>query len=298
MKRIFYIFLFLLIASPAWATSYFPFFAGGTETRAYFALPNPTGSVKDLDAQIKTINAGGSVTLSGLTCDLSLVDGTSFITNPSVDLRKYVGFKITVSASGQTLVGWIKAAGTGETTNTVYTSDFSAGLDGWAVEFGTGYGSSGTFVWDTDKAVLSVTAPTGFNTRPYIKKLDIAGMNTGALHKLEFDYAVISGTVKLMGLIFGGGYTNPEIILSGTGTYNAGYQTSSGAQNDDILLYFNGYNYTFSLDILAVRLKNILTPSATGITIVSEKDGSTYNWTSNSGINPNSASFTAVITKE
>jgi hypothetical protein len=47
-----------------------------------------------------------------------------------------------------------------------------------------------------------------------------------------------------------------------------------------------------------VSLKQVLTPSATGVTIVSTQGGSTYNWTSDSGINGNSASFTAVITAQ
>jgi len=53
--------------------------------------------------------------LAGFTCNLSIVDGTAFITNPSTSLVPYIGRKITLNDGTQNLVGYIKAAGTGET---------------------------------------------------------------------------------------------------------------------------------------------------------------------------------------
>lgn len=62
--------------------------------------------------------------ITGLTCNLSLINGVALITNPSVNLALLAGLsvKITLTDAGKTLVGWIKGAGAGETYNELITN--------------------------------------------------------------------------------------------------------------------------------------------------------------------------------
>ena len=54
--------------------------------------------------------------ITGATANLSLVDGTAFISNPSTDLSSYeYAYIIVTDSTGKKAIGYIKAAGTGET---------------------------------------------------------------------------------------------------------------------------------------------------------------------------------------
>jgi hypothetical protein len=57
-----------------------------------------------------------------------------------------------------------------------------------------------------------------------------------------------------------------------------------------------GSNLNVTLDDFV--LQQVLAPSTTGLTVVSALGGSTYNWTSDDGIAPNSASFALTITRD
>jgi hypothetical protein len=95
-------------------------------------------------------------TYTDFTCNLSTVAGTAFITNPSIDLSRFAGMKLTLTAGGKTLVGWGKAAGspTGETlTQTAPDPTFVdlTGVpyewnasDGWSVSGGKGRAVAGS----------------------------------------------------------------------------------------------------------------------------------------------------------
>jgi hypothetical protein len=218
-------------------------------------------------------------TITGLR--ISAVDGTAFLDNcPALIPYADGNHRIEIyDASGRILQGYLKAQGAGETTNTTYTANFSAGLDGWGADFGSGYEGSGSFVWDTDHAVLSVTAPTGLMGRPYIVK-GIGGVSTGGLYYAEADYTVVSGTVVLnLELILSSTVTVNETFV-GTDTHSSAYVTSSGTYYNRVMYYFNGRNYTFVLNITGVMVKRITAPTTDGVTIVSTKGGATYNFAS------------------
>jgi hypothetical protein len=143
---------------------------------------------------------------TGFICTLSTVAGTAFISNPSIALPPYINKKITLTAGGKTLVGWLKSAGAGETLGSeIATGTLSAGL----------------------LYQITATQTNHFGT----------------------------------GLVIGSFFTS-----AGTETCDANN-----------------------------KVKQVLTASATGARIVSTSGGATYNWASNDGINPNSASFTVAI---
>src|SRR4030042_1922505 len=85
------------------------------ETLAYNALPGTLLNWFDVNENIKKVKYGTGIIIAGFTGGLSMVNGTSFITNPSIDLRQYVGFKATFNDGVKNAVCWFKAPGTGET---------------------------------------------------------------------------------------------------------------------------------------------------------------------------------------
>jgi len=237
--------------------------------------------------------SSGSVTAANLK--LSAVDGTAFVDFSTADvLTDNIGKYIVIKDStGKEIKGWIKAAGTGVTTNTVYTSDFSAGLDGWSVYWATGY-EVGSFLWDTDHTVLTVAGNSSSAVRPRLGRT--LSMTVGALQFMEMDYSVVSGTAVITGEIVGGEHQSLTNTLSGTDTYITSQQTCAGTSYNRLYLYFNGRDYDFVLNINAMRVKAITAPSSSGATIVSAKGGETYNWAyKNSSFSYNQASYFCII---
>ena len=193
------------------------------------------------------------------------------------------------------LRGVLKAAGSGVTTNTVYTADFSAGLGGWVVTWSTGY-EVGSFLWDTDHTVLTVAGNSSSSARPFIAKT--LSMTVGALQFMEMDYSVVSGTAVITNAIVGG--VNPFLTntLSGTDTYITSQQTCAGTAYNKLYLYFNGRDYDFVLNINAMRVKAITAPSSSGATIVSAKGGTTYNFAyKDTSFTYNAASYYCIVSK-
>lgn len=235
--------------------------------------------------------------VASLTCNLSLVDGTAFISNPSVDLTPYLGWTITLNDGTQNLVGWIKAAGTGETTNVVYTSDFTVGVDGWT--------TSGTVV------AGNIDSIGGENDwlRVY------AGATTG-LHRAQKNYTGVAGTLYSAASRY---YLPTNTNVDGwkfTSTSNDGlgspvYNTKNTATNvtfrytalGTVLSYtqtkagdtsFTGENLVTD-DLLYLKnvvISQIITPSATGVAIWDLTDD---NWVSDGGINKNATSYKALL---
>jgi hypothetical protein len=196
-------------------------------------------------------------------------------------------------ASNRMLRGVLKAAGSGVTTNTVYTADFSAGLDEWSVSWATGY-EVGSFLWDTDHTVLTVAGNSYLVSRPLLAKT--LSMTVGALQFMEMDYSVVSGTAVITGETVGGVYQSLINTLSGTDTYITSQQTCAGTFYNKLYLYFNGKDYDFVLNINAMRVKAITAPSSSGATIVSAKGGTTYNFGyKNPTFTYNAASYYVVI---
>ena len=233
-------------------------------------------------------------TITGLR--ISAVDGTAFIDNAGATIPTYADGNHQIEiydASNRMLRGVLKAAGSGVTTNTVYTADFSAGLDGWSVEWASGY-VVGSFLWDTGHTVLTVAGNSYITFRPLLTRT--LSMTVGALQFMEMDYSVVSGTAVITGEIVGGVYQPLTNTLSGTDTYITSQQTCAGTNYNKLYLYFNGRDYDFVLNINAMRVKAITVFSSSVATIVSAKGGETYNWAyRDASFSYNSSSYYVII---
>lgn len=221
----------------------------------------------------------GRVVLAAFTCKLSLVAGTAFITNPSTSLVNFINQKITINDGAQNLVGWIKAAGTGETVTDIVTGDDStfASDTGW---------------WSKSDASITINDATAGKAH--------WNNSTNGYGIYRANRATIGGLIKST-LTVAGRTGGGVKVLYGTyfgdsrvtdATYTE-YRTVITSGTVGVLATSNGT----TLDVDDLTYQRVLTPSATGVTIVSAAGGTTYNWTSNGGINPNATSFTVTITR-
>jgi len=252
------------------------------ETLVY--LTSHTDASRDwwnIDQNLKSIKYGSGITLNALTCNLSTVDGTAFVTNPSVDLRPYLGFKLSFSDGIKALVGYGKAAGTGETLGSnriLNNADFStAEPDGTAWTRKTGWTVAGGV------AVASEVALSGSI---------LQSASTLAVEKL-YKYGGDVVTITLGSFIYM--FDTGIVALSATPQMYSGYRTYTANSNSS---GFQSVSASSSGTFDNPFVKQVLSPSTTGLTVVSTQGGATYNWASNGGINANSASYTVTITKE
>jgi hypothetical protein len=229
-----------------------------------------TGTAKtDVVKMDLPLTVTNDVSLGSITCNISKVNGTAFITNPSVDLTPYVGHKITLTAGGKTVVGWIKAAGTSE------------GLGDELVDVWTNHG---TYPYSTLTLGVGnlITQAVASTTGSVYKSSSIAGMlikNTNAWTKTSGENPIVCiATVSSLSNV---------IVFTANDT---SYKTVGGQNGFAI---YNNNPSDFGLT--AYSSKQVTAPSATGVTIVSTQGGSNYNWTSDDGIDCNAASVTAVI---
>ena len=260
------------------------------ETLAYLAthgVSRTSAEIAAIDVNIKAIKAGTPVVLSSLTAKLSTIDGTAFVTQSSVDLRPYIGFKFSFNDGSQALVGWAKAYGTGETLGSelVTNGDFSA----W-----TGDNPNGWSVAEVGDATSNVTEnPAGkcnIISDGTFTAVYQAPLASSRLYKLT---CVVD---SLTGQIYFGQSVAPAwtSVISAAGATTL-YGTCAAASQNRVLAARQAgapCNAVVSL----VSAKQVLTPDTSGLTIVSASGGSTYNWTSDGGIAPNAASFTLTIT--
>ena len=210
---------------------------------------------------------------SGFTARLSTVNGAAFISNPSVPLDPYIGYKITITSGGKTLIGWIQAPGTVETyteqmVNGTFVTNEPAGVAwtrglGWVI---TGGAAVATAVADT----ISMTqAPALVAGSLYRNSYTLSAYTAGGV-ALTFD-----------------AYTGATQVTPATYTQYRTYVSTAvvGVQAVGIT----------SLSLSNFSCGLVLTPSATGVKIVSAQGGVTQNWTSNNGIDANAASFVATV---
>ncbi len=238
----------------------------------------------------------GYYTNAAFTCNLSTIDGTAFITNPSVDLRSFVGRKITLTSGGKTLVGWVKAEGTGETLSEVeLVTDGGAELDeAWTNEYTpiVNERSSAKFYTGaysrhfTGDAVNDGIKPPSINT------------TTGVLYRGS-SYIYPDDSTGITIVLSSAGDVSPKFVaialVQDTWNYSIIYYTAAATGAVGYFRFRQNSSGTLNYYIDNVSLKQVLTPSLTGVTIVSTKNGSTYNWTSNDGINANAASFALTV---
>ncbi len=204
-----------------------------------------------------------SVTLSNMR--LSLADGVAFIDVSSAGiLTDHIGSKIIVTDSaGKRAVGYIKAAGTGETYGSEQVTNGGFDSDAEWTYVGSGWSISG------GKAVAT-GASVAFGSQMY--QLLFYGLShNGKLLRSQMtvsDY--VAGQIDMMAAFVRNtmGGADGTYTLYGTVQDNGAYAAFMAKVTD---LTCKVDNYTS---------KQVLTPSATGVTIVSTPGGSTYNWTS------------------
>ncbi len=234
--------------------------------------------------EIKPGPKGYSGTLSGFTCKLSTLNGRAFILTPSTSLAGFVNHKITLTAGGKTLIGWIKAPGTGETLGVEKLSNplFTDNVTGWAAA------NAATIAWAAGELELTITGAGGGFTQT------VNGLATGALYKRSATARSGTYTGDMNFTNFGGSLAFGAVFtpVAVENTYSQ-YITATGTT--DVFTLKRATTATGTGYYNAASEKQVLTPDTSGATIVSAQGGSTFNWTSDDGIDPNSASFTAVI---
>jgi hypothetical protein len=242
--------------------------------------------------QITPAHAGvmGSVALANIR--LSLVNGTAFVDFSAANtLTPYTGWKLTLTDSaGKKAVGYIKAAGTGETydTNLVVNGGFDSDTSGWSA------GASATLAsvaGGQSGNCLQITENGGTNPNAY--PMNNVTLVTGAAYLVSA--YVKTGTeatyyIDDVGTV-ASGWTAMTGESDGTWTQKKQYFTSKSTTTKTRLVNqtTSGSGKTIFYDTVAVT--KLLTPSPTGVTITSTRGGTTYSWASiESGFNYNDAS--------
>ncbi len=275
MKKLLICLFLINLLFPQVSGAYTIFPAVEQETATYGGLPSPTGTQFTNNENVKTIKYGSGISLSSLTVNIS--GGTSgsvpaFLSNPSVDLRLYP-FKHSLVSGGKTLVGFWGGNGTVET------------LD---VETCTDPGYDNTALW-TQAAGTAVTGGKGVFTAAAAGAgiYQTPAAEIGALYKQSQDLIVTIGSACVR-------YSSVDGPTRSTSGSYSSYITSTQANpaiNTKAVTEFTG-----TVDNRSS--KKVLTPSATGITIVDAQGSSNSTWASNDGINVNSFSFTDTITAQ
>jgi len=226
--------------------------------------------------------AKDSVTLANMR--LSLADGYAFVDFSTADvLTDYIGKRLVIiDSAGKKAIGYIKAAGTGET----YGSDIFA--DTCASDNTANWAATDTLVFDTDHYALNRNGTAGRARN----KTEYTALSQGRLYRLTA--SIKNGTVSGISVSFRLANTSITAWSSTDFTTTASYAQRShygiSIGNEKYSQFYIAANINGNIEIKNVSTNHVLTPSVTGVTIVSTPGGSTYNWESiESGFNYNDA---------
>jgi len=297
MKKCLLALLIVLLASNVWAvpTIYRHI---EPETVSFFtnAATTATSTQFQVNENIKKVKYGGSVTLTGFTCGLSGVTGAYFVSNPSVDLTQYIGLKVNLNTGGKNLTFWPFNTGTGETLS--------------GVELIANGGFADTTGW-TPNANCTIASILGGEAGNCLEMTAILSgqkyFTQGSLSLSQYALYQFSGYLK-NGTQSGkkvdvSVYKNPnehyflqDKLTTASWVQNSGYVTVMNATgNHTMYVYWDEITNTGTILLDSFSLKNVLTPSATGVTITSTIGGPTGGWTMDSGFNLNATSFTVTV---
>ena len=222
----------------------------------------------------------GSVTPANIR--LSLVDGTAFVDfSAAGTLTPYLNGKLTLTDSaGKKAIGYLKAAGSGETYEEKVVDGAFDDAGNWTAEAS----------WSVGGGIASYDDLTN------AKKISQIGwsLSTRALYKLSFDLASAgSATLYVLDAAGNMAYWAPGNFRSMTSQTFNGYICSIGI---GVGISVWGYTSGAAFTVDNLSFKKVLTPSATGVTITSTPGGTTYNWDIEAGFNYNdSAGYTYSI---
>jgi prepilin-type N-terminal cleavage/methylation domain-containing protein len=216
--------------------------------------------------------SSGSVTQANMK--ISAATSSAFLDfSSSGSLTSFVGKKvIVVDHVGKTIQGYIKATGSGETFGTEKLSD-------------PGFDNPAAWPWKTNWTVNTTPSKAILNNSN-TSVMQYASLGGSAVqYALYLETAVCYSITASMFLLVDA----TTRLFSGTGIKYYYYTLPSAGL--DVVGLSGGGGSNISASFTDISFKQVLTPSATGVTIVSTAGGTTYNWTSQeSGFNYNDAS--------
>jgi len=248
------------------------------ETATYWAL-NPSATpaqIAAIDLNIKLIKYGSGITLASVTTNISAVDLTAFLSNPSTDLRPYCGngWKATITdASAKSNVAILGAVGTGETlgdeliTN-VADREFTSDTGFWIKSATTSIGSN----------VLYLNSPSA-EWGAYSEILTIHALYSSSVNVVSFTsgYIIVqTGNAISESYISTGTKVNKKTCISNTRFGIAG-RVQNGIMDD------------FSV-------KQVITPSALGCTLLNAAGAQSFI-SKDAAFSYSAASYTITITR-
>jgi len=255
------------------------------ETVAYAQLPGAASThaaLAALDTNIRSIKYGFGITLSSVAMNISAVDGTAFLSNPSTDLRPYcnAGWKATITdAAGKYNTAILGAVGTGESLDTEL-------IIAWTNSAANPYEA-----WDSSSPpnVASAINTTGGG------RADFGNKTAGILTKNVFNPTFSVGT----SVILANGVTEGNPVFSGIqhallGGESTKYITISSALPLIGLFTGQGTNVNYSATCSS---KQVLTPSNTGCTLLNAAGAQSFI-SKDAAFTYNAASYTVTITKD
>jgi prepilin-type N-terminal cleavage/methylation domain-containing protein len=245
------------------------------------------GSNQTLSGCSLTLASIATGTVAQANMKMSIASNTAFVDfGVAGSLTPYIGDELVISDhSGNQLIGWIKGAGTGETygSQILPNSTFTTTSNVWTnnstltvltsgcysshclqVSLTSAYGSAGEDI--------SLTSGMLVKGSVYVEKgTETAWMWTG----IETPAHTTITTA------------NTYSLLPSTWTQVVGYATAP-TSSATFSQYYSGATSGQTSLFDSPSAVQVLTPSTTGVTIVSLAGGSTYNWTSEaSGFNLN-----------
>lgn len=212
-------------------------------------------------------------------CHIATKSGETMIFDEVVDLSAYAGalgntpyYIEIIDGSSVEASAWIASAGGGEALGAelLTNTDFDSGDTGWIK--GTGWTIADQGGGDYQAVASSVAISTAL--------FEVITGSIGSLIKASATVsAYTSGSVSV--------YARNEgflgNILTGTGTSNAYYTHNDASMRTGVIT--RASNTTLKISSITHRLMTDI--PATGLHLVSEKDGITRNLEANAGINPN-----------
>jgi hypothetical protein len=235
----------------------------------------------------KKLLASGSVTQANMR--LSAVNGTAFVDFSAVNtLTPYLGAELHIrDSAGKEIVGVVKAAGSSEGLGSQLHTSANAASDPNANEANATTGwAAGATAPDTFESTAAGTPDTGSwhlhaVTSQFVSRFyaDFT-VTSAALYKLTCAVKRVSGTDERLWLAQGGEYTNLYVSDPFSGTSYVNYTIYVVANGTNLRVRFGTGGSSGAGEFYAdnLSLKQVTAPSATGVTIVTAKGGTTYNW--------------------
>ncbi len=227
--------------------------------------------------------ANGTVTLTNIR--LSIINGTTFADFSSAGaLTNYIGDKVVITDSaGNNLTGYIKAAGTGETyganqinNNSGFEGTYVAGVaPSWSLVRGT----ASEYTADPHGGTSAQQINNPASNSGFLFESSHT-QTSGNLFRASVWYKVLSGIGQFGWSDNTTSYSSD--LTSSTWAQGIIYRTVSVTHGTSLDIYANWSSSANTNQVVYddASATQVLTPSATGVTITDTANGGNYNWTS------------------